>query len=111
MRQASGYGGVFKFLASDRVSALLVELASHGVGDFKHANVLDRKWNLRLKWLAQSYSSNKSAEVVKLAILRYTGALGYGTADLFNQAWESMDQLFDSYDKAARPWIDKEKSE
>lgn len=75
MRQASGYGGVFKFLASDRVSALLVELASHGVVDFKHANVLDRKWNLRLKWLAQSYSSNKSAEVVKLAILRYTGAL------------------------------------
>lgn len=35
--------------------------------------------------------------------------MGYGTADMFNQAWDSIDQLLDSYDKVARPWIDKEK--
>lgn len=89
--------------------ALLVELAASGVVDFKDANVLDRKWDLRLKWLAQSYMTAKSAEVVKLAIMRYTGALGYGSAEMFNESWENMGKLIDSYSAAIMPWQENKK--
>ena len=96
-------------MESDRVASLLVEMASNGVIDFKDANLLDRKWQLRLKWLVKSYSANKFSEVVKLAVLRYTGALGYGTSSLFNEAWDKITELLEEYDKAKRPWIDREK--
>lgn len=92
-------------MESDRVASLLVEMASNGVVDFKDANLLDRKWQLRLKWLSNSYALNKSSEVVKLAILRYTGALGYGTSALFNEAWDRITTLIQQYDKVARPWV------
>ena len=92
-------------MESDRVASLLVELASNGVVNFKDANLLDRKWQLRLRWLLKSYSLNKSSEVVKLAILRYTGALGYGTSALFNEAWDRSTELIERYDKLTRPWL------
>ena len=98
-------------MESDRVASLLVELASNGVVNFKDANLLDRKWQLRLRWLLKSYSLNKSSEVVKLAILRYTGALGYGTSALFNEAWDRITELIEQYDKVARPWTVKEDKE
>lgn len=93
----------------DRVAALLVELAANGVVNFKDANILDRKWDLRLKWLAQSYMAAKSADVVKLAIMRYTGALGYGSAEMFNESWENMGKLIDSYSSATMPWQENKK--
>ena len=96
-------------MESDRVAALLVELSANGVVDFSCANILDRKWQLRLKWLANSYMARKRADVVKLAILRYTGALGYGTADMFNESWESMSGLMEDYMDSAMPWREKEK--
>lgn len=108
MRQTSSDGGVANFLESDRVASLLVEMASSGVVDFKDANLLDRKWQLRLKWLSKSYTLNKSSEVVKLAILRYTGALGYGTSALFNEAWDRISELIEQHDKLTRPWTVKE---
>ena len=108
MRQASSNGGVAKFLEGDRVTQLLVELASNGVVDFANADILDRKWKLKLKWLAESHSANKSAEVAKLAILRYTGSLGYGKAELFNESWEKVNELIQSYTKLAMPWIKSE---
>ena len=95
-------------MESDRVAALLVELAASGVVDFKNANLLDRKWGLRLKWLAKSFVARKSADVVKLGLIRYTGALGYGTAELFNEAWGNMDGLVDSYVAATMPWLEKD---
>jgi len=105
VRQAAGYGRVTDFLESDRVASLLVEMASNGAVDFKDANLLDRKWQLRLRWLIKSYTLNKSSEVVKLAILRYTGALGYGTSALFNEAWDRITELLEQYDKMTRPWV------
>jgi hypothetical protein len=95
-------------LESDRVAALLVELSANGVVDFKNANLLDRKWQLRLKWLAKSYMARKNADVVKLAILRYTGALGYGTAEMFNEAWDGMTGLFENYMESSLPWREKD---
>ena len=92
-------------MESDRVASLLVELASNGVVDLNDASLLDRKWQLRLKWLANSYALNKSSEVVKLAVLRYTGALGYGTSALFSEAWDRITALMEQYDKVTRPWV------
>jgi len=97
-------------LESDRVNSVLIEMAAKGIVDFKDANLLDRKWQLKLKWLAKSYTANKSAEVVKLAILRYTGALGYGTADLFNEAWDTIGNLVQDYSDASMPWLDPKKT-
>lgn len=92
----------------DRVASLLVEMASHGVVDFAGAKILDRKWQLKIKWLARSYSLKKSSEVVKLSVLRYTGALGFGSADLFNESWEKISDMLEDYDKVSRPWIERE---
>lgn len=96
-------------MAGDRVAALLVELSANGVVDFKNANLLDRKWQLRLKWLANSYMARKRADVVKLAFLRYTGALGYGTADMFNESWENISELMEDYMDSSMPWREKDK--
>lgn len=95
-------------MESDRVASLLVELAASGAVDFSSANLLDRKWQLRLKWLAKSFMSRKSADVVKLALIRYTGALGYGTAELFNDSWESMGGLVKDYIDSTMPWLAKD---
>ena len=91
-------------MEGDRVAALLIELASNRVVDFKEANLLDRKWQLRLKWLARSFEARKSAEVVKLGILRYSGALGYGAPELFNESWEGINTLLDNYIANTLPW-------
>jgi len=108
VRQAPSDGGTAKFLESDRVAALLVELSASGTVDFRSANLLDRKWQLRLKWLAKSFMARKSADVVKLSVIRYTGALGYGTAELFNESWESMSGLVNDYMASTMPWIEKD---
>lgn len=94
-------------MESDRVAALLVEMASNGIVDFSNAKLLDRKWELRLKWLAKSFMARKAADVVKLGIIRYTGALGYGTSELFNESWESMGSLIEDYVATTMPWSDK----
>jgi hypothetical protein len=52
--------------------------------------------------------ARKNADVVKLAILRYTGALGYGTAEMFNEAWDGMTGLFENYMESALPWREKD---
>jgi hypothetical protein len=52
--------------------------------------------------------ARKSADVVKLSVIRYTGALGYGTADLFNESWESMSGLVNDYMASTMPWIEKD---
>lgn len=93
-----------------QVGSLLVDLASNGIVDFREAKVLDRKWTLRLKWLAKSHASNKYAEMVKLSVLRYTGALGYGEADMFNKASEGLNALLDEYGKVVRPWLKVEEA-
>ena len=47
----------------------------------------------------------------KLAVLRYTGALGYGTADLFNEAWDTMGNLVQDYANVSMPWLDPKDTE
>ena len=95
-------------MESDRVASLLVELASNKVVDFKEAKLLDRKWELRLKWLSKSFMARKAADVVKLGVIRYTGALGYGSADLFNESWEKMTSLLDDFVASTMPWLEKD---
>ena len=51
--------------------------------------------------------ARKAADVVKLGIIRYTGALGYGTSELFNESWESMGSLIEDYVATTMPWSDK----
>lgn len=53
--------------------------------------------------------ARKRADVVKLAFLRYTGALGYGTADMFNESWENMSELMEDYMDSSMPWREKDK--
>lgn len=52
--------------------------------------------------------ARKAADVVKLGVIRYTGALGYGSADLFNESWENMGSLLDDFVASTMPWLEKD---
>lgn len=85
-------------------------MAADGAVDFRDADLLDRRWNLRLKWLTVAYAGSKRAEVALARHMRYTGALGTDDAKLFDKAWKLSAKTLDDLDAALRPWLDQQKS-
>lgn len=85
-------------------------MAADGVVDFRDADLLDRRWNLRLRWLTEAYSGSKRAEVALARHMRYTGALGTDDAKLFEKAWKLSAQTLEELDAALRPWLERQRS-
>lgn len=85
-------------------------MAADGVVDFRDADLLDRRWSLRLRWLTEAYSGSKRAEVALARHMRYTGALGTDDAKLFEKAWKLSAKTLEDLDAALRPWLDRQKS-
>lgn len=83
-------------------------MAADGVVDFREAVLLDRRWNLRLKWLVEAYSTRKRADVALARHMRYTGALGTDDSKLFDKAWKLSGTTLDELDALLRPWIERE---
>jgi hypothetical protein len=94
-------------LDGDRVASLLVGMAADGVVDFRDAAPLDRRWNLRLKWLTEAYATRKRADVAVARHMRYTGALGTDDSKLFDKAWKLSGTTLDELDALLRPWIER----
>jgi hypothetical protein len=84
-------------------------MAADGVVDFRDADLLDRRWSLRLSWLTKAYSGSKRAEVALARHMRYTGALGTDDAKLFEKAWKLSGKTLEDLDAALRPWLNQQK--
>jgi len=84
-------------------------MAADGVVDFRDADLLDRRWTLRLRWLTEAYSGSKRAEIALARHMRYTGALGTDDAKLFEKAWKLSGKTLEDLDAALRPWLDRQK--
>jgi hypothetical protein len=85
-------------------------MAADGVVDFRDADLLDRRWTLRLKWLTEAYSASKRAEVALARHIRYTGALGTDDAKLFDKAWKLSGKTLEELDLALRPWLERQQT-
>lgn len=85
-------------------------MAADGVVDFRAAALLDRRWNLRLRWMTDAYAGSKRAEVALARHMRYTGVLGTDDAKLFEKAWKLTGQTLADLDVALRPWLERQKT-
>jgi len=85
-------------------------MAADGVVDFRDASLLDRRWDLRLRWLTAAYVSSKRGEVAMARHMRYTSALSTEDSKLFDKVWKLSGQSLAEFDAAIRPWLDRSDS-
>ena len=92
-------------MAGDQVASLLVGVAADGLVDFSKAKLLDRRWNLKLLWICQSYQARKQAEIVSLRLTQMTSALDPANIELFKHAWSISDNLIHTVTELTMPWL------
>jgi hypothetical protein len=91
-------------LEGDQVASLLVRMAADGF-DFSKAALLDRRWKLRLLWIARAYQDTKQIELLKLRLLKTSAICSSPHLELVKSAYSSFDQMADVIDELSQPWL------
>lgn len=91
-------------MEGDQVAPLLVRMAADGF-DFSKAVLLDRRWKLKLLWLARAYQDTKQIELLKLRLLKSSAICSSPHLDLVKSASSNFDKVADAIDDMSQPWL------
>ena len=92
----------------DQVASRLVGMAADGIVDFSKAELLDRRWKLKLLWMCKSYQSKKQIEMLGLRLNQTIGVFNPSSVELFKSMFKRSDNLVDLITELAMPWLDRD---
>lgn len=95
-------------MEGDQVASLLLGMAADGFVDFSKAELLDRRWKLKLLWMCKAYQAKKQSETLNLRLNQTVSALSHASSDLFKSMWERSDSIIATMTELAMPWLDRD---
>lgn len=94
-------------MASDRASSLIVEAAGRGAIDFRDADILDRKWWLKVGLITDYLERQHYARIFEVKISQHTALLDYKSeTETLDHHWKAIGKLRDKLISELMPWQD-----
>lgn len=91
-------------MAGDQVASLFVRMAADGF-DFSKANLLDRRWKLKLLWMARAYQDSKQADLLRLRAIKSASFCSSPHLELVKSSSKVFDQMADLIETLEQPWL------
>lgn len=86
----------------------MIQAAVDGVIDYSTANLLDRRWWVKLRWLLDRYEAKQTCEVLKLQHNQHLSVLAYDLKqETFDHHWKGANNITKSIFEMTFPWSSK----
>ncbi len=73
--------------------------------DFSKADLLDRRWKLKLLWLARAYQDGKQADILRLKAFKLASFCSSPHLELVKNSSKNFDQIADLLEAMEQPWL------